>query len=353
MSGVYSVHQYKDPMCEACMALEIKMSSEQLEAERKSAWEVAKKSYASDLDQEVFVDGYLMGWKAARSQPTLITTKKAAAQIDNYQERLKATLSQPATKRCEYCDGTGDVHSIDGEWRGVCTECHPASARVVSDGDVDTACAAFAMKRGRTWPQSYSAEDRDGLRDAIRAALESLAPAELLMHKESWNKSDQLVAIAQCSPEFVNGYLVAADRDEYNWWIFHPGGNNYHGPFDEGRAEAIKVAMSLPSALAPAQQDPNGKLVGWWNGITPDVTDRSPFEPSVRWGANAENSSHDIPLYDGYNPIHYQQPAQSSVPMEALREFIEARRTLAPESTVRLLDTLEKLIAEHGGKGNG
>lgn len=23
--------------------------------------------------------------------------------------------------RCEHCDGTGDVHSIDGEWRGRCT----------------------------------------------------------------------------------------------------------------------------------------------------------------------------------------------------------------------------------------
>ena len=22
---------------------------------------------------------------------------------------------------CPYCDGTGDVHSPDGEWRGVCT----------------------------------------------------------------------------------------------------------------------------------------------------------------------------------------------------------------------------------------
>lgn len=26
-----------------------------------------------------------------------------------------------AYKRCEYCDGTGDVHGIDGEWRGRCT----------------------------------------------------------------------------------------------------------------------------------------------------------------------------------------------------------------------------------------
>ena len=24
-------------------------------------------------------------------------------------------------KRCEYCDGTGDVHSPDGQWRGVCS----------------------------------------------------------------------------------------------------------------------------------------------------------------------------------------------------------------------------------------
>jgi hypothetical protein len=23
-------------------------------------------------------------------------------------------------KRCQYCDGTGEVHDIDGEWRGSC-----------------------------------------------------------------------------------------------------------------------------------------------------------------------------------------------------------------------------------------
>ena len=31
---------------------------------------------------------------------------------------IKEALAQP--ENCEYCDGTGDVHSIDGEWRGVC-----------------------------------------------------------------------------------------------------------------------------------------------------------------------------------------------------------------------------------------
>jgi hypothetical protein len=28
---------------------------------------------------------------------------------------------------CPYCDGTGDVHRIDGEWLGECTECSPPS----------------------------------------------------------------------------------------------------------------------------------------------------------------------------------------------------------------------------------
>jgi len=31
--------------------------------------------------------------------------------------------------RCEYCDGTGDVHRLDGEWLGECTECDSAKAR--------------------------------------------------------------------------------------------------------------------------------------------------------------------------------------------------------------------------------
>lgn len=64
------------------------------------------------------------------------------------------------------------------------------------------------------------------------------------------------------------------------------------------------AALSRTAGVA----EPNGKLVGWWNGIMPDVTERSPYGPSVRCGADAEDSAHDIPLYDGYNPIHYRQP---------------------------------------------
>lgn len=36
--------------------------------------------------------------------------------------------------RCEYCDGTGDVHSFDGEWLGSCAECLPAAQPQVPEG---------------------------------------------------------------------------------------------------------------------------------------------------------------------------------------------------------------------------
>jgi hypothetical protein len=60
--------------------------------------------------------------------------------------RVKAALaSNKATEaRCQYCDGTGDVHSIDGEWRGECTECGASNkaapiASVLSDRDIQEA----------------------------------------------------------------------------------------------------------------------------------------------------------------------------------------------------------------------
>ena len=39
----------------------------------------------------------------------------------------------PVEQRCTYCDGTGDVHSIDGEWRGTC-HCAAAPAPQPAQG---------------------------------------------------------------------------------------------------------------------------------------------------------------------------------------------------------------------------
>jgi hypothetical protein len=49
-------------------------------------------------------------------------------------EREAAALSQQAEPvRCEYCDGTGDVHRADGEWIGECKECDAAEPAPAQD----------------------------------------------------------------------------------------------------------------------------------------------------------------------------------------------------------------------------
>lgn len=47
----------------------------------------------------------------ARSTKSYAAFKSAIEQIEKQPQ---------AEKRCQYCDGTGDVHSIDGQWRGEC-----------------------------------------------------------------------------------------------------------------------------------------------------------------------------------------------------------------------------------------
>lgn len=105
---------------------------------------------------------------------------------------------------------------------------------------------------------------------------------------------------------------VAITREMWEWgisayaeWVRQAYSKGV--PTPEVRTEGCDIAIAAMRAAAPTVA-PNGNLVGWWNGITPDVTERSPYGPSVRWGADAEDRAHDIPLYDGYNPIHYVTP---------------------------------------------
>lgn len=47
---------------------------------------------------------------------------------------LRAALEgQEAAKPCQYCDGTGDVHTPTGEWRGRCT-CPAGRSRLPATG---------------------------------------------------------------------------------------------------------------------------------------------------------------------------------------------------------------------------
>lgn len=67
----------------------------------------------------------------------------AAAQCAVFWEAGKrAAAAQTAEQRCEYCVGTGDVHSIDGEWRGTCS-CPAGRQPVSSLDDCDLECGAY------------------------------------------------------------------------------------------------------------------------------------------------------------------------------------------------------------------
>jgi hypothetical protein len=114
---------------------------------------------------------------------------------------------------------------------------------------------------------------------------------------------------------------------------FKNGGGEYY----DGRSDAFNLAASeLATLIAELGQEvgavPNGKLVGWWNGITPGFDGMG--VPSIRWGADAENSGHDIPLYDGYNPIHYVTPPSSPAHTSEARDaVVKGVRELAIKAT--------------------
>lgn len=49
-----------------------------------------------------------------------------------------------AIERCIHCDGAGEVHGVDGEWRGTCTECLKSESEVQQ-----------IEERVESWHQTY------------------------------------------------------------------------------------------------------------------------------------------------------------------------------------------------------
>ena len=64
------------------------------------------------------------GWKLVPVEPTpemVSAAEEAHMPFGDMDIALRmAMLAAPAPERCEYCDGTGDVHGLDGEWKGSC-----------------------------------------------------------------------------------------------------------------------------------------------------------------------------------------------------------------------------------------
>lgn len=110
----------------------------------------------------------------------------------------------------------------------------------------------------------------------------------------------------------------------------------WNGSMREGRDDVYDADQMRAYALSALASDTGerGKVVGWWNGQRGEMLDG---EPSIRWGANAENTWHDIPLYAGPNPIHAlrAQPAGGGEDWQA--------RALAAEADIeRMTDAFNR-----------
>jgi uncharacterized paraquat-inducible protein A len=95
----------------------------------------------------------------------------------------KALAKADSLKRCEYCDGTGDVHSIDGEWRGECTECDASKPerQTATIEDVSSALYSHLMSGAFDIGEAYLNLKCVGAcpsKDDFLAALLALAAAK-------------------------------------------------------------------------------------------------------------------------------------------------------------------------------
>ena len=96
-----------------------------------------------------------------------------------------------------------------------------------------------------------------------------------------------------------------SDRDE----PFPPPHEGLCWSSDEPVATCVPYVRADLAHGCPEAVDSN-KPVAWWNGISESVfNERDGRGPSIRWGSDAENAWHDIPLYAGYNPVRAQQVA--------------------------------------------
>ena len=61
-------------------------------------------------------------WKCWQGRAAIDGTSFTAETWDKIHESISVLLAAapPVAQRCPNCDDTGDVHTIDGQWRGTC-----------------------------------------------------------------------------------------------------------------------------------------------------------------------------------------------------------------------------------------
>lgn len=106
--------------------------------------------------------------------------------------RARAAISaaEAAQRPCPYCDGTGDVHSRTGEWRGVCS----CEAGKVLQGETDGVARAIEAVAAAI----YFADSSDYLStlwDTMRFLSPEIAAIAESDTRAAWERAEQDRAI--------------------------------------------------------------------------------------------------------------------------------------------------------------
>lgn len=149
----------------------------------------------------------------ARSEPQRVSVAPAdddmvREQVEKYERaEEKAFEASANSPRCQYCDGTGDVHSITGEWRGECPECKPvapADELVSMVYRLRSAAITGAQAGASQEAFEVAVKAEDDLIRAIRARLAD-APTVSATVAHAHPTGEQLYTMV--TSRFVNGSI--------------------------------------------------------------------------------------------------------------------------------------------------
>jgi hypothetical protein len=187
--------------------------------------------------------------------------------------RVKAEKAQPAPEPvqqvCRNCDGTGDVHSLEGEWRGRCW-C-PAAQPVQQAGEWTDEQIERVLIEGRKLGERYmTAADIRGARAILAAARADAQPAELARLTELNKLLTQQVADANALTDIAQRRADAQDADRLDWeWLqrqslsdLSMSANTGHkdGPYFVGGDINHGYGATLQQAVRAARLAEKGKV---------------------------------------------------------------------------------------------
>lgn len=210
-------------------------------------------------------------------------------------------------ERCPYCDNTGDVHSIDGEWRGECHECKARHAErgdgAVSDEVVGAAWNAYeqSMSTRERFTQAYK-------RIAMRVAIEAAAP---LLRAPAEHMED-----ARCPPTYRREEAVKTlialgwAWDGKDWIAPTPAEQGGRVDFSEADGAALR-SMKVGEALTEGQWESACQFVRHQDDIIRNLR--------AALAQNAHTLGDFVRLPDAERVVLGQQVAERVDEMENMR----------------------------------